>query len=57
MSMSNGELILRIILCIIFPPLAVFDKGIKTILLVLLLCFLGWIPATVVALIVCLKNK
>ena len=55
--MSTGELILRILLCIILPPLAVFDKGIKIILLVLLLCFLGWLPATIVALIICLKGK
>ena len=57
MSMSSGELILRIILCIILPPLAVFDKGIKIILLVLLLCFLGWLPATIVALIICMKGR
>ena len=57
MSMKTGELILRIILCIVFPPLAVIDKGIGTILLVFLLCFLGWIPATVVALILCLKDR
>ncbi len=54
--MSTGELILRIILCIFFPPLAVIDKGWKIVLLVFLLCFLGWIPATVVALIYCLKK-
>ena len=57
MSMSSGELILRIILCIILPPLAVFDKGIKIILLVLLLCFLGWLPATIVALYLTLNDK
>ena len=37
------DLAIRIILCVIFPPLAVFDKGLGAILLVLLLTFLGWI--------------
>ena len=35
------DLVIRIILCVIFPPLAVFDKGCGAILLVLFLTFLG----------------
>ena len=57
MSMSSGELILRIILCIIRPPLAVIDKGCGIMLLVFLLCFLGWLPATIVALYLTLNDK
>ena len=51
------DLAIRIILCVIFPPLAVFDKGLGAILLVLLLTFLGWIPGTIAALILCLADN
>ena len=51
------DLAIRIILCVIFPPLAVFDKGLGAILLVLLLTFLGWLPGTIAALILCLADK
>ena len=51
------DLAIRIILCIVFPPLAVFDKGLGAILVVLLLTFLGWLPGTIVALILCLADK
>lgn len=51
------ELVVRIILCIIFPPLAVFDKGCGAILLVMLLTTLGWIPGTVAALLLCCKDN
>ena len=50
-------MVLRYLLCIIFPPLAVFDKGCGSILLVLLLTFLGWLPGTIFALIICLADK
>jgi len=41
----------RAILCIIFPPLAVIDRGCGTILIVLLLTLAGWIPGAIAALI------
>lgn len=41
----------RVILCIIFLPLAVLDKGCGSILLVLLLTCAGWIPGAIAALI------
>ena len=50
------DFIIRIIWCFIFPPLAVFDKGCGAIL-VLLLTMLGWLPGTVVALIICVADK
>ncbi len=40
-----------VILCIVFPPLAVIDKGAKAIILTCILTFLGWIPGVVCALI------
>ncbi|MBE6386811.1 MAG: YqaE/Pmp3 family membrane protein [Lentisphaerae bacterium] len=51
------DFIIRLLLCFIFPPLAVFDKGCGTILLVLLLTALGWLPGTIVALIICASDK
>ena len=56
MSLSASNVIIRVILCFIFPPLAVIDHGCGTMLLVFLLCFLGWLPATIVALILTLKD-
>ena len=51
------DFFIRILLCFIFPPLAVFDKGCGSILLILLLTVLGWLPGTIVALIICLADK
>lgn len=45
----------RVILCIIFPPLAVMDKGCGSVLIVLILTCLGWIPGVIAALII--NNK
>jgi DNA polymerase (family 10) len=43
---------LRAILCLIFPPLAVIDKGCGSILIVAVLTLLGWIPGVLAALII-----
>ena len=51
------DFVLRLILCFIFPPLAVFDKGCGAILLVILLTLPGWIPGTIAALIICLADN
>lgn len=40
----------RAILCIIFPPLAVLDRGCGTVLIVLALTIAGWIPGAIAAL-------
>ncbi len=45
----------RVILCIIFPPLAVVDKGCGSVLIVILLTIAGWIPGVLAALII--NNK
>lgn len=47
--------LIRVILAIIFPPLAVFDCGLGNVLLVLLLTLLGWVPGVIAALIVLTK--
>ena len=49
--------LIRVILSIIFPPLAVFDQGCGSILLVLILTCIGWIPGVIAALIILNKNK
>jgi uncharacterized membrane protein YqaE (UPF0057 family) len=42
---------LRAILCIIFPPLAVLDRGCGTILIVTLLTLAAWVPGVIAALL------
>ncbi|MBZ0289485.1 MAG: YqaE/Pmp3 family membrane protein [Anaerolineae bacterium] len=42
----------RALLCILFPPLAVLDRGCGTILIVILLTLAGWIPGVIAALVV-----
>lgn len=51
------DFVIRLLLCFIFPPLAVFDKGCGIILLVFLLTLLGWLPGTVAALIISAADK
>lgn len=47
----------RVILSIIFPPLAVYDKGCGSILIVLILTCCAWIPGVIGALVILNKNK
>lgn len=42
----------RVLLCIIFPPLAVIDKGCGSIVLVTILTLVGWVPGVIAALII-----
>ncbi|MBK8021691.1 MAG: YqaE/Pmp3 family membrane protein [Chloroflexi bacterium] len=42
---------LRAILCIVFPPLAVIDRGCGTVLIVFLLTLAGWVPGAIAALV------
>ncbi len=42
---------LRAILCIIFPPLAVIDRGLGTVLIVFVLTLIGWVPGVIAALL------
>ena len=41
----------RALLCIVFPPLAVIDRGCGTVLIVLALTLAGWVPGAIAALI------
>jgi len=44
--------LLRVLLSIFFPPLAVIDKGCGSFLLVCLLTLCGWVPGVISALII-----
>lgn len=44
--------IFRSVLLMIFPPIAVWDRGCLPIIIVSLTLFLGWIPAMIVAFII-----
>ncbi len=49
--------LLRVLLSIIFPPLAVIDKGCGSVVIVFILTIAGWIPGVLAALIIINKNK
>jgi uncharacterized membrane protein YqaE (UPF0057 family) len=42
----------RVLLCVIFPPLAVIDKGCGSILITIILTLIGWVPGVIAALII-----
>lgn len=42
----------RVLLAILFPPLSVVDKGCGSVLIVLLLTIIGWIPGVIASLII-----
>jgi WD40 repeat protein/uncharacterized membrane protein YqaE (UPF0057 family) len=46
----------RVLLAILFPPLAVMDKGCGSFLIVFLLSLAGWIPGIIAAIIICQNN-
>lgn len=53
----KGMSCLRVLLCIIFPPLAVIDKGCGSFAIIFLLTACGWIPGTIGALIILNKEE
>jgi uncharacterized membrane protein YqaE (UPF0057 family) len=42
----------RALLCIVFPPLAVLDRGCGTVIIVFALTLAGWIPGAIAALLI-----
>ena len=44
---------LRVLLCILFPPLAVLDKGCGAITITFILTLAGWVPGVIAAIIFC----
>ena len=53
----NSMGIIRVILCILFPPLAVLDKGCGALLLVSILTCFAWIPGVIAALVICTRQE
>ena len=49
--------LLRVLLAIIFPPLAVIDQGCGSVLIVFLLTLCGWVPGVIAALVILNKVK
>jgi uncharacterized membrane protein YqaE (UPF0057 family) len=47
----------RVILSILFPPLAVYDRGCGSIVIIFLLTLLGWVPGVIGALVILNKEK
>ena len=47
----------RVILSIIFPPLAVVDKGCGSFLIITILTIAGWIPGVIGALVILNKDS
>jgi len=47
----------RVLLALIFPPLAVLDRGCGSILLVAILSCAGWIPGVIAALVILNNNE
>lgn len=44
--------LIRVLLCILFPPLAVLDKGCGSVLITLLLTLCRWVPGVIAALVI-----
>jgi len=49
--------VFRGIVCVLFPPLAVIDKGCGSILIVSLLTLAGWVPGVLGALFIVYNDK
>ncbi|MBT6235176.1 YqaE/Pmp3 family membrane protein [Bacteroidia bacterium] len=47
----------RVILSVLFPPLAVYDRGCGSIIIILILTLLGWVPGVIGALVILNKPK
>ncbi len=47
----------RVILAVILPPLAVYDRGCGSIVIVFILTLIGWVPGVIAALIILNKNE
>lgn len=48
--------VFRVILSILFPPLAVYDRGCGSILIVFILTCIGWVPGVIAALVILNKK-
>ncbi|MBA22497.1 MAG: YqaE/Pmp3 family membrane protein [Flavobacteriales bacterium] len=44
--------LIRVLLSILFPPLAVIDQGCGSIVIVFILTICGWVPGVIAALVI-----
>ncbi|MDC1081368.1 MAG: YqaE/Pmp3 family membrane protein [Flavobacteriaceae bacterium] len=44
--------LIRVLLSILFPPLAVIDQGCGSIVIVFILTLCGWVPGVIAALVI-----
>lgn len=49
--------LLRVLLAIFFPPLAVIDRGCGSVVIVFMLTLCGWVPGVIGALVILNKSK
>ncbi|HOY42102.1 MAG TPA: YqaE/Pmp3 family membrane protein [Chitinophagales bacterium] len=42
----------RVLISILFPPLAVYDKGCGSIVITFILTLIGWVPGVIAALVI-----
>lgn len=55
---NNSDMSLfRVLLSIIFPPLAVLDKGCGSVVIVAILTAIGWVPGVIAALVILNRTK
>ena len=54
---TNVMSCLQVLLALIFPPLAVLDKGCGSVVIVFLLTCAGWIPGVIGALIIINRKR
>lgn len=47
---------LRAVVCVLFPPLAVYDRGCGAIFLVCVLTLFGWLPGVIAAILFCTRE-
>jgi len=49
--------LIRVLICILFPPLAVVDYGCGSVLIVFLLTLCGWVPGVIAALVIVNRSR
>ncbi len=54
---TSGITFIRVVLAIVFPPLAVLDRGLASILIVLILTVLGWVAGIIAALVILYNSR
>ena len=51
------SLLIRYLLCLIFPPISVIDKGCGSVIAVFFFTLFGWLPGVILAFLITLKSR